>query len=164
MPGSVSPDVTTCRCLGSTSIRTRREMEHNGVVLSHFRLAIRHDCVAGQCEPTICKSVCKVGSLPMHSHFRSRQSSSDVELELLEVAIVHAAPRTSTHPAVPLILNQGFHTGPANPTYAVGTCIAFFEHAETPTPSAVDLHGLCGSKHWRCVVGVHSTGRHNVEL
>jgi hypothetical protein len=95
---------------------------------------------------------------------RVQRVSSDVKLELLEIAIVHTASRAAAHPAISLVLNQCFHTRPADPTYAVGARIAFFQHAESPTPRAVDLHWLCGSKHRRCVVGVHGTRRHDVEL
>jgi archaellum component FlaG (FlaF/FlaG flagellin family) len=75
-------------------------------------------------------------------------SSPNVELELFEAAVVHAAPRAATHTAIALILDQSLHARPTETTYAVRTGIAFFEIIETPAACTVDLHRLSWGEHW----------------
>ena len=73
--------------------------------------------------------------------------SPNVKLELLEAAVVHAAPRTSTHAAIALVFDQSLHTGPTQPAYAICTCVTLFQRVETPTSCAVYLHRLSWGEH-----------------
>ena len=53
-------------------------------------------------------------------------ASPHIQLELLEAPVVHTASRTPTHPAVALIFNQSFHTGPTQTANTIGAGVALF--------------------------------------
>lgn len=96
---------------------------------------------------------------------QSSSTSSQIQLELLEAPIVQIAPRTTTHPPIPLVIHQCVNAHIAQPTDAVRACIALLQHVQPPTACAVDLYFCrCRRKHRACIVRVKTAGRHDVEV